>query len=192
MTTDPIWITGNLLASHYELGGTPEDAVGRKLLLAFGHAVLRLPEVKDIVDRYGLSFEEVCVVCETAWGLMPNPCLRWRASIQGSPDEDARMLASTALFLDVARLERIAKAATSQSNTTDAFSGFNRTLALSKTATHELRLAAEEHNRQFGVPNFKITQQGGYKVPPSGCLGLLVALTIVTFIFLNGVAIIVA
>lgn len=192
MTSDPIWITGNLLASHYELGGSPEDATGRKLLLAFGYAVLRLPEVKEIADRYGLTFEEVCIVCETAWSLMPNPCLRWRASIQGSRDEDARMLASTALFLDVARLERIARAATSQSNTTDSFSGFNRTLALSNTATHELRLAAEEHNRQFGVPNFTITKQGGYKAPSSGCLGLLVALTIVTSVFLTGVAIIVA
>lgn len=180
-----------MLARHYELGGTPEDPMGRKLLIAFGDAIMKMPEVKQIVERFGLSFEEVCIVCETAWGLMPNPCLRWRASIQGSPDEDARMLASTALFLDVTRLERIARAATSQINTTDSFGGFNRTLALSKGATHELRLAADEHNRQFGIPNFTLTKQGGYQTPSSGCLGLLVALTIVTCVMLPGIAIII-
>ncbi len=83
------------------------------------------------------------------------------------------MLASTALFLEPERFERIAKAATDHNNPADPFSGLNRTRALSDAARRELADVAAQYIKQFGIPSFNLQQKGGYQAPPSGCLGLL-------------------
>jgi hypothetical protein len=178
MNIDTFWSAGDLLALHYEQGGSPDDKMGRKLVLEFGRKIFNIPETQEIAVKYGISFDEVCMICESAFSLMPNPCLRWRKLIKGSNDANARMIASTILFLEPERFERIA-IATSEHRSDEPMSAMQRVFTLVEVSKRELRSAAEDNIRQFGQPNFHLQSNGGIKLKESGCISLLLVFGVI-------------
>jgi len=180
MKTDAFWSAGDLLALHYEQGGSPDDGMGRELVLKFGQTIFDLPEIRELAIKNGVSFDEVCMICESAFSLMPNPCLRWRKLIKGSHDANARMIASTILFLEPERFERIAMAI-SKHRLDEPMSAMQRVFTLVEISNRELRSAAEVNIRQYGQPDFHLQNNGGVKPHAGGCLSLILISGVVCF-----------